>query len=488
MRRAHAQAPAHGETTSGGGGAEEGKPMSNRDFDVLVIGGGSGGLSAASRSAGRGLRTALVEREELGGECLWTGCIPAKALLYSAEVRHTMSRADDYGLKPCKQEIDWPSIVRAKDEVVARIARQNTPETLQQAGITFFRGEARFRSPNEVVIGDDLVTTRYVVIATGSRQAEPRFIPGLSECGYITHVEAVHLKELPQSIAIIGAGPVGVEFAQLFARVGVQVTLLERSDTILAREDEDAALYIQELLREEGITILTNASAKGAEMRGRKKVLTIEQEDARSEVIVDEVLLATGRTPNIDRLGLREVGVETTPTGVIVDAQMRTTVPHIFACGDVTGRYLFNHVAEYQGAVASYNIACPSQPRAADYRVVPWATFTDPEVAHVGMTELEARAAGYDVEIERFSLSRADRAITIRKTAGLVKVIADARSGQILGAHIVGASAGNMIHEYALAMKARVPITEIAETIHIYPTLSEALRWAAAQYRHPDSE
>ncbi len=451
-------------------------------YDVVVIGGGAAGLVAALRSAGNGLRTALVERDRLGGECLWTGCIPAKTMLYAAEVRHLMERADAYGLAPCRQEIDWQRVLSAKDEVVAEIARLESPEALAQAGVALCKGSAHLRSPYEVEVDGRLLRTRNVIIATGSRQAPPRQMPGLAEVGYITHVEAVSLPSLPPSLAIIGGGPVGVEFAQIFARLGVRVTVLERSRAILVKEDPEVSAYLQRVLVDEGITVLTDCAVQRASRRAGKKVLSVQLGGHEAEVVADEVMLATGRLPNLEGLGVEDLELKRTPAGLVVDDELRTSLPNVYACGDVTGLFLLNHTATYQARIAVHNITFPDRPQRADYRVVPWVTFTDPEAAHLGLTEPEARARGLAVAIEHFPFSRLDRALTMRKSAGLVKVVADADSGEIVGAHIVGPGASNIIHEYALAMRAHLPLTEIAETIHAYPTLAEALKWTAERF------
>lgn len=451
-------------------------------YDVLVIGGGTGGLVAATRAAGHGLKTALVERERLGGECLWTGCVPTKAMLQSAELHHQITRAEEFGLTPCRQPLEWSRVVLAKDRIVARIAEHDSPEAMARAGVETYKGNARFLTPHEVEVDGQVLQGRNIVIATGSRQSDPSHIGGLREAGYITHVEAVDLPHLPPTIAIIGGGPVGVEFAQLFARLGAEVTLLERTGLILAKEDPEISRYVERSLTAEGIAIKHHCAEKTISARGGKKVLSAELDGVPAEMEVDEVFLATGRAPNLEGLGLERIGVKTGPRGIEVDEQMRTSLPHVYACGDVAGKYLFTHVAEYQGTIVAHNIAFPDRPRRADYRVVPWATFTDPEVGHVGLSEPEAREAGHDVAVERYSFASSDRAITMRKAEGLVKVLADAHSGQILGAHIVGPGAGNLIHEFALAMRLQAPLSAIAETIHAYPTLSEAVKWAAMAF------
>lgn len=462
--------------------------MSAAEYDVVVIGGGTAGIVAGTRCASFGLRVAMIERDRVGGECLWTGCVPAKAMLSSAEVQHMMRRAAEYGLRPCIQPLEWQKVIKAKDEVVASIAGQDSPAALRKAGVELLNGTAAFVSPREIDLNGKTIRARNFVLCTGSRQAAPRQIPGMIEAGYITHVEAISLPELPPTVGIVGGGPVGVEFAQIFSRLGAKVTVIDRSDTILAREDPQAARYIQRLLRKEGIEILTRCTVESVSRRNGGKVIMVRQNGTGREVVVDEVMLATGRAPNVEELNLERIGLQRGPWGIEVDEHLRTSLPHIYACGDVTGQYLFSHVAEYQARLAAHNIAFPDEARRTDYRVIPWATFTDPEVAHLGLTEPEAREAGYDVGVECFPFSRLDRAITIRREEGLVKVVADNRSGEILGAHIVGPGAGNIIHEYALAMKARLPLAEVADTIHAYPTLSEALKWAATQFEEDREE
>ncbi|MHB1006444.1 MAG: dihydrolipoyl dehydrogenase family protein [Chloroflexota bacterium] len=462
--------------------------MATTDYDVLVIGGGTAGMVAALRCAGTGLHTALVERDRLGGECLWTGCVPAKAMLYSAEVRRLMSRADEFGLEVCAQPLNWSKVVRAKDDVVRRVAELESPAVLARGGVEYLRGAAGFLSPREVKVDGRTLRARNFVIATGSRQAEPRRVPGLAETGYITHVEAINLPALPSTLAVIGGGPVGCEFAQIFKRMGSRVIILERSETILAREDPQAARFIQRLLVKEGIEVRPFCTVVGVRRQGHKKVILLEVGAETEELAVDEVMLATGRSPNVEALQCERIGLQRGPWGLEVDEYLRTSLPHVYACGDVTGQYLFSHTAEYQGRIAAHNIAFPDDLRRTDYRVVPWATFTDPEVAHLGLTEPEAREAGYDITVECFPFTHLDRALVIRKAEGIVKIIGDNRTGQLLGAHIVGPGAGNIIHEYALAMRARLPLSEVADTIHAYPTLSEALKWAATQFTEEQGE
>ncbi|MHB1132295.1 MAG: dihydrolipoyl dehydrogenase family protein [Chloroflexota bacterium] len=452
-----------------------------KDYDVVVIGGGTAGLTAAKRLAGYGRRVALVERSRLGGECLWTGCIPAKAMITSANTYHLMQRAGEFGLPECSPPADWSRVVRAKDRVVARIALEDAPEAMARRGVDVYTGTATFVASHRVLVGGQHLSARHFVIATGSRQAIPSFIPGLVEIGYITHVEAISLPVLPARLAVVGGGPVGVEFAQLFARLGAQVTLVERSEFILSQEDTEVSAFLQELLLAEGLDVRSATSAKSARATAGGKALLMRTGELETEIEVDEILVATGRAPNIEGLNLVKAGVQVSKRGIEVDAYLRSSAPHIFACGDVAGGYQFSHIAEYQAGMVVHNILSPEHPRAAEYAVVPWATFTDPEVAHVGLTEAEA-AAGQAIQVERFSLAGLDRALILRQARGLVKVIAEAGTGRILGAHIVGPNASNLIHEYALAMRAGILLPEIADTIHAYPTLSEAVKAAAGKF------
>lgn len=456
--------------------------MRNASYDVVVIGGGTAGLAAAKRCASHRLKVALIERGRLGGECLWTGCIPAKTMLNSASVYHLMQRAGEFGLPEFARPVDWARVVRAKDEVVDRIAQESSPEVLAAQGVDTFQGAASFRSPHEVTVGGRVIVGRNIVVATGSRQAELRNVPGLREVGYITHVDAVTMPRLPRRIAVIGAGPVGVEFAQMFGRLGAEVIVMERSDMILSQEDPEISAYLEHVLTEEGLCIIHDCSVRYVRGAGEAKALGLEDATGYGELIVEEILLATGRVPNLEELNLEAAGVQVNKRGIVVDEYLRSSVPHIYACGDVSGQYLFSHVAEYQAGVAAHNIAFLEAPIRADYRIVPWATFTDPQVGHVGLTEPQAREAGYEVKVERFYLSGLDRALTLRQAQGMVKVVAEAKSGRILGAHIVAPNASNLIHEYVLAMKAGIPLREIADTMHAYPTLSEAVKAAAAKF------
>ncbi len=445
-------------------------------YDIVVIGAGSGGLVVASAAAQLGAKTLLVERAKMGGECLNTGCVPSKTLLHSSRVVHLMKRAGEFGLGPVDHSLDYNRVIDHVHEVIKRVGRHDSVERFERLGCSVLFGSAVFESPYEIRVGDERIRGKRFVIATGSSPLVPPF-PGLKEAGFLTNENVFDKRELPASLIVLGAGPIAVELGQAFNRFGTKVTIIQRSPRILSKEDREVSAKMEEILREEGLDIITGTSIERFETRDGKKVLYFTKGEEKLSVEADEILCALGRTPNIRGLNLEAAGVEYDKKGIKVDRRLRTTQRHIYACGDVIGHYLFTHMAGYQAGVIIRN-AIFRLPAKVDYSVVPWATFTDPEVARVGMTEDEARGSGDTVEVYRFPFEDNDRANAEEETRGFAKIICN-RKGRILGAHIVGPHAGEYIHELVLAMKMKVSIGTIASTIHIYPTLSEIIKQAA---------
>lgn len=452
-----------------------------RRFDVAVIGGGTAGLVSALGVARFGKSVALIERDRLGGECLYTGCVPSKALIRSAQVARLLRRAREFGLVSSGVEVDFPAVMRRVKEVIGSVARHDSPERLRSLGVEVIEGEARFESDHRLAVGEEVLEASRFVVATGSVSVVPA-VPGLEEAGYITHVELFDLGERPGELVIVGGGPIGVEMGQAFARLGSRVTIVQRGPHILRREDPELSQALTEVLRREGVEVRTGTSAKAVRAEGARKVVTLSGPQGEQALEADEVLVAAGRRANTQGLGLERAGVEVDGRGdVVVDRRLGTSRRHIWACGDVTGLYRFTHMAEYQARVAVSNLLFPVGLR-ADYSAVPWTTFTDPELAHVGLTEAQARDHHGDAArtyVHRFA--DVDRAEAEGETEGMVKLVTD-RRGRLLGAHILGANAGELLAELTTAVRLRLKVTDVAKTIHVYPTLSVGVKQAAERY------
>jgi len=461
-------------------------------FDLVVIGAGGAGSTAAGEAIARGAKVALVERWKVGGTCLNVGCDPTKTLVRSAEIRHLARHAARFGIDVPEARTDWQAVIERVERVVDTIRGGDGDRNIRESGVALYKGHARFRSPHEIeVAGAETTVLRAdkVIVATGAAQIPPPII-GLREAGFITNVEAVALPVLPRSLAIVGAGPVGVEFAQVFARLGVEVTLFAPRERILPGEDDALTPVLQAVLEREGIRVETRARVRRVEAddgaRGRSKRVTAERDGEPVTARVEEVLLATGRAPVVEGLELEVAGVAHGPDGIVVDDTLQTTAPHVWAAGDVTGVAPFTHVADYQARIAEFNAMSGRPPRRADYRVVPWVTFTDPELGRVGLTERDARAAGHDVRCATVRVKDLARAITAGETDGLVKLVSDRATGQLLGGHVLAARGGELLGEIALAIRLGLPVAVLCDTIHAYPTFSDGVFWAAYELAKPD--
>ncbi|MAG35210.1 MAG: pyridine nucleotide-disulfide oxidoreductase [Dehalococcoidia bacterium] len=453
---------------------------SSRLFDITVIGAGSGGLAAALTGAALGLRVALVERERLGGECLWTGCVPSKALLHAASLAQAAREVarwndNDASAPP----LDFKAVIQHVHAARTTIEASENQEALEQQGITVVHGVARIVAPGIVAVGDRQLQSRHIVIATGSRPAVPS-LPGLEEAGYFTNETVFdQLEELPARLAIIGGGPVGIEFAQAFGRLGSHVTVLCPHPLLMPREEQVVSQAAHTFLEREGVVpckgVTVQEVVPGA-AHGAHRVIYRTADGERSEIVADRIIVAIGRCPNVEGFGLTEIGIQVEESGVRVDSYLRTTVPGIWACGDAVGGYLFTHVAEAEARLIVRNIMFPWVMERMDYSVVPWTTFTEPEIGRVGLTEQEARERyGSKVMVERFPLSRTDRAVTDGATDGFIKLVM--RGKRILGAYIIGPRAGELIQQVALMMRHKLPVSALA-MIHTYPTYSYALHQA----------
>ncbi len=453
-------------------------------YNLIVLGGGSGGLMVAAGAAGLGARVALVEAGKLGGECLNTGCIPSKALLRSAHTAWT-KRTALHGLPAAPVATSWAAIAARVQGVIRTIAPHDSVERFTALGVEVVQGRGRLVSATGVEValtggGTRRLEGKAVVLATGSSPAVPP-IPGLQQAGYLTNetvFEALaHFDRLGQAprIAVLGGGPIGVELAQALARLGARVTVLEALTRLLPREDADAAEIVTAALREDGIEVLAATRAVSVGVRANTRRVEVEGPGGRRSLDVDRILVATGRVPNVADLGLEEAGVAYGNGEVTVDDRMRTTSPSVFACGDVAGPYRFTHMANQQARAVIQNALFPVQTR-MDYRAVPWCTFTDPELAQVGLHEEEARARGVPVRALRVDFADVDRAVCDGEAHGFLKVLTPPGRDDILGATLVAAHAGELIHEMLVAMRGRLRLRDLAGMVHIYPTLAEAFR------------
>ena len=454
----------------------------NTDFDVAVIGGGTAGLVTASGCVRLGRRVALIERHALGGDCLWTGCVPTKAFVATAKLIDQASHADRYGLEPHRFPIAPRRIMESMRAARAVVEKNDDPARFRALGIDVIEGSARLTGPREIEIGDRRIRAKDVVIATGSRTAVPP-IPGLDEAGFLDHVSFLAQDELPASIAILGGGYIGIEFAQIFRRLGSDVTVVEMTDQITPKEDEDVIRLIRTLLEAEGISIRTGLRATGVRKDGAKKVLSIEGQDGvKDAVVADEIFVAAGRRGNTEGMGLEALGVAMDRSYIAVDPYLQTSVPHVWAIGDVHGGLQFTHVAAFEAVKLVRNLLFPGKSR-IDYDNVPWALYTDPEVGHIGMTEAEAveQVGEKNVRVYRAGMEEVDRAVVDRATTGFVKIVAD-RKGKILGAHVVGSNASTLIAQFVLARAHGVKVGDLARLVSPYPSLADAVGKAASGY------
>jgi pyruvate/2-oxoglutarate dehydrogenase complex dihydrolipoamide dehydrogenase (E3) component len=446
-------------------------------YDLAVIGGGTAGLVSAAVSAGIGAKTALVEERKLGGECLWTGCVPSKAILRSASVLHTLRHAADYGIDAQGGRADFGRVMERVHAIIRSIQPHDSPERFRAMGVDVIEGRARFISPEEADVGGRRVRAKRWILATGSRTAVPP-IPGLEAAGYLTHETLWELRALPESLLVLGAGPIGLEMAQAFSRLGSAVTVVDSATRVLEREDPEIAALLARRLEREGIRLLLGARATTVHRDADERVVTVATKSGEVELRAAEILVATGRRPNVEEMGLEAIGVEVGENGVTVDGSLRTSAHNVWAAGDVVGPYRFTHVADYQARIAAPNALFPLR-RKVDYRVVPWCTYTDPEVARVGLTEAEARAEwGEKAAVYRYDHDSLDRALCDGEPDGLTKVVLDPK-GRLVGAHVVGPRAGETIHEAVLAVRQRLKLSELSGMIHVYPTYPESLKRAA---------
>lgn len=460
--------------------------MAKYDFDVIVIGGGAAGLTASGIAANFGAKTMMIEKERLGGDCTWTGCVPSKILLKAGKVAHQMREAGQFGLVDQPPEINFAKLMehlhRRQQEIYEEADR---PKIFEDMGIEVVKGKAQFGDDHTVEVSMDdgstrRVSSRYFIICAGGRPAVPS-IEGLKEVPYLTSDSIFEVTALPETLTIMGAGPVGTEMAQAFARLDTNVTVVDLAGRIMGQDDPELTGKLKKLLEAEGVSYILDAEVQKVSSKGGQQRVVAKSRGEEQQIIGDQLLVATGRQANMDGLALDAAGIKYSAKGITVNDKCQTNRPHIYACGDITGRYQFTHMSEHMARVATTN-ALLKFPMRVDTEHVPRVTYTDPELGQVGATGQQLEAAGTTFETYRFPYSKIDRALTDSAIEGLIKVYAKKWNGKILGASILGAHAGELISEYALAMKNGVTLRNMADTIHPYPTYSQGARRAADQW------
>ncbi|MGH3688217.1 MAG: dihydrolipoyl dehydrogenase family protein [Pseudonocardiaceae bacterium] len=449
--------------------------MPSFDYDLAIIGAGSAGLTAARLARFFAKRVALIDKDRLGGDCLNYGCVPSKALIKASRVAHEAATAHRWGLPAQPLNTGIAAVNARVRQAVTEVGKLDDAEMLAELGVDVLLGGATFRDPHTLRVGDQDITAKFVLIASGSRPAVPD-ITGLAEVGYLTNEDVFDLSDLPGRLAVIGGGPIGVELAQALHRLGSTVTVLQRGPQLIPRDDVDMIDVLERQFAAEGIDVRCGARPHAARREGGDIVLTLDSE----ELHVDAILCAVGRVPNVDKLGLDAAGVTPNNRGIPVNDLLQTSQPHIYAVGDVTGGPAFTHYAGHQAAHAVRNIFVPIK-AAFSPGHLPWVTFTDPEIAHVGRTEAEVRAAGDTCDVIRFPYRHNERAVTDAEPVGLMKFLIDGKR-RLIGAHIAGQCAGEMINELTLAMNNDLTVDAIISSIHAYPTYSFAIPIALYDY------
>lgn len=459
------------------------------DVNLVVIGAGSGGLVTSYIAAAVKAKVILIEKNKMGGECLNTGCVPSKALIRSTRLLADTVRSPEFGIKSIQAEFDFADIMARVQKVIKTIAPHDSIERYTRLGVEVIEGAARIISPWEVEVaaadGKQTITTRAIVIATGSRPLAPP-ISGLENIEYLTSDTIWALRDKPKRMIVLGGGPIGCELAQAFARLGVQVTQIEMAARLLMREDQEVSDRVAATFQKEGIHVLLEHTAKQFLIENGDKILIAEHQGKEIRLPFDQVLLAIGRVANTTGYGLEDIGVELSPKHTVqVDEFQATNYPNIFACGDVAGPYQFTHTAAHQAWYAAVNALFGSIKKfRTDYSVIPWATFTDPEIARVGLNEQDAKEQHVAYEVSTYGLADLDRAITDGEAQGFVKVLTVPGKDKILGVTMVGEHAGDLIAEFVLAMKHNIGLNKVLGAIHIYPTLAEANKYVAGVWKH----
>ncbi|MDX2481805.1 MAG: FAD-dependent oxidoreductase [Desulfuromusa sp.] len=454
------------------------------DYNLVVLGAGSGGLVSSYIAAVVKAKVALIEKHKMGGDCLNTGCVPSKALLRSAKMLSYAKRAKEFGFEKTEVEFDFAKVMERVQQKIAQVEPHDSVERYTSLGVEVIAGEAKITSPWTVEVNGKTLTTQSIIIATGATAFVPP-IKGLDQIDYLTSDNLWALRQLPEKLVVLGGGPIGSEMTQAFARLGSQVTQVEMGSRIVGREDPEVGEFIQQKFEEDGVQVLTEHQAQEVRVDSDHKWLVCEHRGEKIEIEFDQLLIAVGRKANVTGFGLEELGVEIDPRGTVAtDPFLRTNFPNIFCAGDVAGPYQFTHTAAHQAWYASVN-ALFGQFKSfkVDYRVIPWCTFTDAEVARVGLNETEATEQGIPFEITRYGIDDLDRAIADSEDHGWVKVLTKPGSDKILGVTIVGTHAGDLLAEYVLAMKYKLGLNKILGTIHTYPTLAEMNKMTAGEWK-----
>ncbi|MEZ7519138.1 FAD-dependent oxidoreductase [Psychrobacter sp. NPDC078370] len=465
------------------------------DRNMIVIGAGAGGLVTSYIAAAVKAKVTLIEAGEMGGDCLNYGCVPSKAIIKSAKIADQIRHGENYGLENTVPQFSFKKVMARVQQVVADIAPHDSVERYTNLGVDVVKGYAKLVDPWTVEIqlndgGMQTLTARTIVIATGARPFVPP-LPGIEETGYVTSdtlwIKFAELEEAPEKLVVLGGGPIGSELAQSFARLGSNVTQIEMSDRIMGKEDLEVSTFAHQSLTDSGVNILTSHQAMRCEMRDGKKYIIVKHNETEIDIEYDELLCAVGRSARLEGYGLEALGIETNRT-IVTNEYLETLYPNIFAAGDIVGPYQFTHVAAHQGWYAAVNGLFGNLKKfKVDYRVIPWVTFIDPEVARVGINEQEAIDKGIDYEITRFEFEELDRAITDSAAKGFIKVITPKGKDKILGVTVVSEHAGDLIAEFVLAMKHGLGLNKILGTIHSYPTWAEGNKYAAGEWKRANA-
>ena len=459
--------------------------MADFDYDIGIIGGGAAGLTVASGAAQLGAKVLLIEKEpSLGGDCLHFGCVPSKTMIHSAHVYHLMQHAQRFGLpKASIPPVDFRQVAKRIRKVIATIQQHDSEARFCGLGAKVVFGQAVFMDEHTIDLDGKRQSAKYWVIATGSSPAVPP-IPGLFDTTFLTNREIFSLDHLPESMVILGGGPIGIEMAQAFNRLGTKVTVVDRSDQILGKEDKDMADMLVSVMQDEGVNFFLEASIEQVLETGGQKSIKIQDRTGESKVLnAEEILVAMGRTPNVQNLGLDDIGVTYNRYGITVDSRMRTSHKHIYAAGDVSGGFQFTHAAGYEGGIVVSN-AIFRLPRKADYTYLPWCTYTDPELASIGMNEKTAASKGLDYTVWMEEFKDNDRSLAEDETSGCVKMILDARE-KPLGVQILGPRAGDLLSEWVAILNGKVKLSTLAAAVHPYPTMGEINKRVAGSIFSP---
>lgn len=454
------------------------------EYNLIVVGAGSAGLVSAFLGSSMQAKVALIEQGAMGGDCLNTGCVPSKALIRTAKLAAQLRQAQRYGFNAANGELDFAQVMERVQQVIKAVEPHDSAARYRSLGVDCFHGRARLVSPHEVEVDGRVLSGHRIILATGANPRLPD-LPGLDRVRYLTSDTIWQLRTKPERLVVVGGGPIGCEMAQTFARLGCQVVLVLPGGRLLAREDVDVSQYLQRVFKQDGVEVLFYHELQRIVADGQGQRVVCRADGQEVALAFDEILFAIGRQPATAGLGLDELGVAVTPQGGLAeDGTMRTSVPSIYCAGDVAGPYLFTHMAAHQAGFAVLNALFGRfRRRKVDYRLVPWATFVDPEVARVGLNEQEAKQRGVAYDVTRFDYGELDRAIADSETEGWIKILTVPGRDKILGVTIVGSHASDCLAEYILAMKHGLGLKKILSTIHIYPTVAEGNRLAAGVWR-----